>query len=143
MNCAELKLTSHDQYLKLLKLLEREATIIEIVQINGDDQNDPIIKAAQPYIIRKQNVNQWLGTLRKGAGVPKYTLRAEKPFFGFLQRYEGVFFNEMDKRGCDTVRETDFGQDDIAFFNRKGEPLFYTTTHEGYAAIGVRLKADG
>ncbi len=132
-------LTDHPQFLRLLSALEKETAVIEIVQINGEDLNEPLIKAAQPFLVKKEYVNKWHGTKRGGKGAPKFTISADKAFFSHLKKYEHFFKNPRDEYGCDTVVETDFGQDDIAFLNKSGEPIFFTTTHEGYATITAEL----
>ena len=135
-------LTDHEQFLRLLSVLEKNTAAIEIVQINGEDLNEPLIKAAQPFLIKKEYVNKWYGTRRGGKGAPKFIVRAEKAIFVHLKKYEHFFVNSRDKYGCDTVIETDFGQDDIAFLGQNGEPLFFTTTHEGYAAGAAEFFSD-
>ncbi len=139
MKYEEITLTDHEQFLRLLSALEKETASLEIVQICGEDANEPLIKAAIPFLLKKENVNKWHGTKRGGKGVPKYTIRADKAFFKHLRKYEHFFKNSHDEYGCDMVIETDFGQDDIAFLNKSGEPLFFTTTHEGYATIAAEL----
>lgn len=129
-------LTSHEQHLRLLDVLEKRTRTIEIVQICGEDTDDPLIKAAMPFLINKERVNKWHGTKQGGRGSPKFTLRADKAFFRHLRRYEGFFISGKG--------ETDFGLDDIAFIG-SGGVLFYTTTHEGeaYIAPGLARELDG
>lgn len=139
MKLESIDLTDHQQFLRLLSALEKETAVIEIVRINGDDTNTPLIKAALPYLIKKETVNKWHGTRRGGSGVPKLTVRADKALFAHLRKYDHFFKNTRDEYGCDAVIETNFGQDDIAFLNKNGDPLFFTTTHEGYASISREL----
>lgn len=139
MNYGSLTLTDHKQFLSLLAALERQTSVIEIVRICDETEDSALIKAAEPFIIRKETVNKWHGTKRGGKGAVKLTVRADGAFFAHLRRYEHFFVNSHDEYGCDAVIETDFGQDDIAFLNGKGEPLFFTTTHEGYAAVSTEL----
>lgn len=130
-----IRLTSHEQHLKLLDVLEKRTQTIEIVQICDEDLDEPLIKAAMPFLIKKERVNKWHGTKQGGRGSPKFTVRADKAFFKHLRKYECFFRNMTDKNGLDRVRKTDFGLDDIAFLDSGGAVLFYTTTHEGYAYI--------
>lgn len=139
MNYEGLTLTDHEQYLQLLSVLEKETVVIEIVQICGENMNETLIKAIVPFLIKKGNVNKWHGTKSGGMGVPKFTIRADKAVFAHLRKYEHFFINSRDKHGWDKVIETDFGPDDIAFLGKNGEPLFFTTTHEGYATIAEVL----
>ncbi len=140
MKYEEIKLTDHEQYLRLLSALENETVTIEIVRTDGSRAETPLINAANRFLIKEETVNKWHGTKRGGSGVPKLTVRADKSFFAHLKRYEHFFVNARDKYGCDAVIETGFGRDDIAFLNGNGEPLFFTTTHEGYAAVSTKLR---
>lgn len=132
-------LTDHKQYLQLLSVLEKETAVIEIVRICGENADEPLIKAAAPFLIKKENVNKWHGTRCGGKGAPKLTVRTDKAIFAHLRKYEHFFINSRDEHGWDKVIETDFGLDDIAFLGKSGEPLFFTTTHEGYATIAEVL----
>lgn len=61
-------LTSHEQYLDLLKKLKGKTAYIVIVQINGEDDEDEIIANANTcmQLIEKRSVNKWLGTKTRG-----------------------------------------------------------------------------
>ena len=134
-----IQLISHKQYLKLLDVLEKRTRTIEIVQICDEDLDEPLIKAAAPYLIKKERVNKWHGTKRGGRGAPKFTIRADKEFFKHLRKYESFFRSITDENRFEYVRETDFGLDDIAFIDSGGAVLFFTTTHEAYAYIAPEL----
>ena len=138
-------LTSHDQHLRMLNILENRTRTIEIVQICGEDLTEPLIKAAIPFLINKVLVNKWHGTRRGGRGSPKFTVRADKTFFKHLRSYECFFLSTTDENGIDSVLETGFGLDDIAFLDSSGAALFYTTTHEGdaYITAGLLKELDG
>lgn len=137
-----IQLTSHEQHLKLLDVLEKRTRTIEIVQICDEDLDEPLIAAAMPFLIKKERVNKWHGTRQGGRGSPKFTIRADMAFFKHLRKYECFFQNMTDKNGFDHVRKTDFGLDDIAFLDSGGAVLFFTTTHEGYAYIAPGLARE-
>lgn len=137
-----IRLISHKQYLKLLDVLEKRTRTIEIVQICDEDLDEPLIKAAMPYLIKKERVNKWHGTRRGGCGAPKFTIRADKELFNHLRKYESFFRSMTDENRLEYVRETDFGLDDIAFLDSGGAALFYTTTHEAYAYIAPWLSRE-
>lgn len=46
---------------------------------------------------------------------------------------------EIEEKYGDEVIITDFGYDDIAFYNEKNEVLLFTTTHEGYITVSEQL----
>lgn len=137
MKYESITLTSHEQHLRLLDVLEKRTRTIEIVQI-CDDADEPLIKAAMPFLINKERVNKWYGTKQGGRGSLKFTIRADRVFFKHLRKYESFFRNMTGENGLGEVRETNFGLDDIAFISGGGV-LFYTTTHEGEAYITSEL----
>lgn len=134
-------LATHKQHLKLLDILEKRTRTIEIVRI-CEDSDVPLIRAAMPFLIKKERVNKWHGTKQGGRGSLKFTLRADKAFFRHLRKYESFFRNVIDENGLGEVRETDFGLDDIAFLDGGGAVLFFTTTHEGDAYIAPELARE-
>lgn len=129
------ELTSHEQYVRLLAELQQETAYIMLVQIDGEDEQDPILAKALKcmHLVEKRHVGKWPGTIQKGRKVPQYLFQADRRFFKFLEGFPSFFFNRRDQWGCDLVEETDFGQNDIAFLDKSQKVLFYTTTHEGYA----------
>lgn len=137
-----IRLTSHKQHLRLLDILEKRTRTIEIVQICDEDLDEPLIKAAAPFLIKKERVNKWHGTRQGGRGSPKFTICADKAFFSHLRKYESFFRSMTDENRFEYVRETDFGLDDIAFLDSGGTVLFYTTTHEGHAYIAPELARE-
>ena len=134
-----IRLTSNKQHLRLLDILEKRTRTIEIVQICDEDLDKPLIKAAMPFLIRKERVNKWNGTRQGGRGSLKFTLRADVGFFKHLRKYESFFRSMTDENGLEYVRETDFGLDDIAFLDSGEAVLFFTTTHEGHVYIAPEL----
>ncbi len=133
--CVSIELTDHQQYLWLLEQLRKNTAYIMLIQINEEDEKDPILSEALSCmkLAGKRYVSKWPGTVRKGAKAPQYLFRADARFFKFLNGFPSFFFNRKDPWGCELVEETDFGQDDIAFLDQEQNILFYTTTHEGYA----------
>lgn len=133
--CVSIELTDHQQYLWLLEQLRKNTAYIMLVQINEEDEKDPILSKALSCmkLVEKRYVGKWPGTVRKGAKAPQYLFQADARFFKFLNGFPSFFFNRKDPWGCELVEETDFGQDDIAFLDQEQNILFYTTTHEGYA----------
>lgn len=136
-NIENINITSYEQYVELLNSLKKITKYIQIVQISGEDPKDKLIQSANKYmgLLDKKPVRKWLGTVKGGKSVPQYTYKSNSKFINHLKKYNSFFYNTKNKFGFDDVIETDFGQDDIAFLDENKEPLFYTTTHEGYANI--------
>ena len=123
----DLCITSHEQHLELLRALEGRTRYIELVQV------DEVVNFAldNMILLEKGFVNEWEGTR-----AVRYKFESNKVFFEFLRRFEAFFINEEEGVPFREMR-TDFGIDDICFFDEKNKMLFWTTTHEGYGtAIG-------
>lgn len=54
--------------------------------------------------------------------------------FEYLSQFEAFCKYILGDKG-DVVEDTNFGINDIAFFDDKEIPLLFTTTHEGYITI--------
>lgn len=63
-----------------------------------------------------------------------YKVKSSKEIFKYLKRFETFCKYTVSDRG-DIVEDTDFGINDIAFFDGKELPLLFTTTHEVYIKI--------
>ena len=66
-------------------------------------------------------------------------IKATKELFNYLKNFETFCKFKTGYYG-DYTEKTDFGINDIAFFDRNGEELLFTTTHEGYIDIREDLK---
>ena len=77
--------------------------------------------------------NKWWGT--KSSQKSKiYKIKSSSDIFKYLKQFK-TFCKYMVSNNGDIVEETDFGINDIAFFDDKDMPLLFTTTHEGYIVI--------
>ena len=126
------RLNDHDAYLNVLRQLERKCKYIEYTVISGDTSFAD--KFADSMISVKAK-NRWWGTC-SAQRRDVYTLRASQALFKHLEKFETFCKYSVSVRG-DTVTETDFGINDIAFLDDGELPLLFTTTHEGYIMIRV------
>lgn len=125
------KLNSHDEYLRIVKCLENKCKYIEYVLVDEDDKE--FAERFESLIISEKFKNRWWGT--KSSGKSKiYTLKASKEIFKYLKQFETFCKYTVSDNG-DIAEETDFGINDIAFFDDKDVPLLFTTTHEGYIML--------
>lgn len=136
-------LKSHEEYLKILNKLKAKTKYIEIVQINGSDDEDKVVGFSNSHLklIEKREVNKWLGT-KTSRRVPKYIYcisSEDKAFWKFLSGFSAFYLEMQDQKGGYAPLETEFGLDDIAFLDINRDPLFFTTTHEGYAYMAASL----
>ncbi|MCI9093086.1 MAG: hypothetical protein HFF36_04765 [Coprobacillus sp.] len=125
------QLNNHNEYLKIIKQLEKKCKNIEYVLVNEDETE--LIEKFKNFIISSTSKNKWWGT--KSSKKSKiYIIKSSKEIFNYLKRFE-TFCKYIILNDGDIVEETEFGINDIAFFDDKEIPLLFTTTHEGYITI--------
>lgn len=129
------KLNSHVDYLKIIKLLEEKSEYIEYVLVDEDDTE--MIDKFKEFILSVQLRRKWWGT-KSAQGKKVYKIKASKELFRYLQGFETFCRFTVSEYG-DIAEETDFGINDIAFFDKNELPLLFTTTHEGYIMIRNNL----
>lgn len=127
------KLNEHDDYLKMLDILESKCLYIEYVLV-FDRKRDALIDKFSDDIISQDKTIEWWGTITTPA-CKKYKIKASKELFNYLKSYE-TFVKYIMKEGYpDKCINTDFGINDIAFFDDKEDAMLFTTTHEGYITV--------
>ncbi len=125
------KLNDHDEYIKILNKLENKCQYIEYVLIDDDEVD--FINRFSGLIISTTMKTKWWGT--KSSGKSKiYRLKASQEIFKYLRQFE-TFCKYVPSNLGDVVEDTNFGINDIAFFDEKEIPLLFTTTHEGFITI--------
>lgn len=124
-------LNSHAEYLKIIGLLERKSEYIEYVLVDEDDTR--LVDKFSDYVISLRQKNEWWGT--KSAQKAKvYKIKASKELFQYLRKFD-TFCKFTTTISGDIAKITNFGINDIAFFDNHELPLLFTTTHEGYVSI--------
>ncbi len=125
------QLNNHNEYLKVIKQLEKKCKNIEYVLV--DEGETKFIDQFKNFIISSRYKNKWWGT--KSSKKSKiYIIKSSKEIFNYLKQFE-TFCKYIILNDGDIVEETQFGINDIAFFDDKEMPLLFTTTHEGYITI--------
>ena len=137
------KLNNHEAYIKVLNKIESKCKYIEIVIIDGRESNELVDKFTRDILDRKK-VSKWWGIETKSVN-NLYKIRATKEFFTYLTKYETFckYYEygsnkESFARG-DYSEITDFGYDDIAFYDENDNYILVTTTHEGNIAISDEI----
>ena len=125
------KLNNHEDYLKMIKLLEQKSESIEYVLVDEDDTR--FIDKFKDSVISVQSKNKWWGT-KSSQESKVYKITSSKELFKYLQKFETFCKYTVFNTG-DIVENSDFGINDIAFCDQKELPLLFTTTHEGYITI--------
>ena len=135
------KLNDHKSYLDMLNRLEDKTVYIEIVLRDNAKPNE-IVENFKENTVSTEIVSEWWGT-KTVERQKLYRLKSSKEMFEFLKRYEtfckfywGKDFNERETW---IQEDTDFGWDDIAFYNSKNEILLCTTTHECDISVNENL----
>ena len=126
------KINSHDEYLEILKKLEKKSQYIEYVLV--DETDTKFIDKFRNLIISMTSKNKWWGTKTRGRGRQVYKIKISKEIFQHLNKFETFCKYTVSIHG-DIAESTDFGINDIAFFDDSEMPLLFTTTHEGYITI--------
>lgn len=125
------KLNNHNEYLQTIKQLENKCKYIEYVLVNEDETK--FIENFESFIISSKLKNKWWGT-KSSHKNRVYKIKASHEIFKYLKQFETFCKYTISNNG-DIVEDTNFGINDIAFFDDKNMPLLFTTTHEGYIAI--------
>lgn len=130
------KLNKHSEYLQVIRQLENKCRYIEYVLVNEDETE--FIEKFKSLIISLELKNKWWGTTSSQKS-KVYKIKSSKEVFKYLKQFETfckyTIFNNGDiVEDIDDI-DTDFGINDIAFFDDKEMPLLFTTTHEGYITI--------
>ena len=137
------KLNEHEKYIEMLNVLDKDCDYIEVVIVDGS-KNNHIVNRFNKDVISYRSVSMWWCTVTKKSHYLfkiKYTrklLEYLKTFETFCKYHEYGSNEETLRRG-DYGETTDFGMDDIAFYDKNGRCLLSTTTHEGYVSINSEL----
>ena len=124
------KIKTHNDYVNIINKLEAKTKKIEMVIIDGKKDNN-FIKRIKKNIISKDKVSHWWGNYSCVLNY-KYVIKPSKKVFDVLRDYENFLKILFDNKGyVYDYQITDFGIDDIAFFDEDENPLLSTSTHEG------------
>ena len=145
--CVLIDLENHDDYVKLIDALQRNAKYVVIVQIHGKfDKNDIHIQRAKQTmtLLEKSKVSRYFSTL--GGESVKYVFKREDnraDFFKYLKGYNTFFDDDkLPPKTKDIYQQylkRGFGIDDIGFLDVNKRVLFFTVTHEHMACIDNRF----
>ncbi|MBD5136182.1 MAG: hypothetical protein HDT39_09530 [Lachnospiraceae bacterium] len=125
------KLNGHNEYLQVIKQLENKCKYIEYVLV--DEYETDFIEEFKSRIISVKLNNRWWGTIYGGKR-KIYKIKSSKEIFKYLNKFETFCKYTFSDKG-DISEDTNFGINDIAFFDDNEVPLLFTTTHEGYITI--------
>lgn len=139
-------LNNHDDYVKIINRINDKCDYIEIVILDKKESNKLVDKFSE-FIIEKKKVKKWWGTelLCKRPCNSLYKIKYNKHIYLYLLQFETFckYFefgtSEKSLKIGDYSEITDFGIDDIAFYDSEGNTLLNTTTHEGYIMINEKL----
>lgn len=138
------KLNDHEKYIKIIDKLQKECKYVEVVILDERDSNELINKFKKDIILSKK-VSKWFGTETSQVN-NLYRIKATIELFKYLKKYETFckYFSLEEVENNENFKEdyfeiTDFGIDDIAFYDENDEYLLYTTTHEGFITISDKI----
>ncbi|MGN1307738.1 MAG: hypothetical protein ACI4V3_08720 [Faecousia sp.] len=142
MGFAEYKLRTHQQYIRLLEVLNPLTAFIELVPVSPED--DLVVHwALQNMELIEQDAES--ERYKTGDGKPIYTrylFRWSEAAFRYLGSLHNFYIYVESPAGhnADVLMETEFAWTDVAFLDEKRNTIFYTITHEGYAFIQESLR---
>ena len=127
------KLNNHEDYVNILNKIFKKCKYIEIVffvSVDLEDENE-IVERFKDDIIKHEKVTKWWQTIsRKKHHL--YRIKATKELFEYLKKYETFckyHVTKITKEGFIVgvnIEPTDFGFDDIAFYDEFDNYLLYT-----------------
>ena len=132
------KLNTHEEYINILEKLEKKSKYIEIFIIGT--HNNQIVEDFNDDIIERDRVSKIGGNKIYYGEYNLFRIKASNELFEYLRYFEtfcksfdGNKTYDKDKivdvEGV-SIQYTDFGIDDIAFYDDNGIPLLFTVTHE-------------
>lgn len=121
-------LNEHNKYIEVLDKLESKTEYIEIVLIDGKDTNE-LVDYLKDDILKIDYVSSWWGTEISDKN-KLVRIKSSIKLFNKLRMYE-TFCKYYESVKGDYSEVTDFGYDDIAFYDKSNNILLCTTTHEG------------
>lgn len=137
------KLNNHEEYINVLNKIEIKCKYIEIVVLDARKSNELVDRFSED-ILKIKKVSRWWGTETRGVNY-LYRIKSSEKIFAYLRSfetfckyYEYGSNNESLIRG-DYYEITNFGIDDIAFYDNNNDCLLCTTTHEGYIAVNRKI----
>ena len=137
------KLNNHEEYIKILNKIEIKCKYIEIVIVDGRENNE-LVEKFNIDILETKKTSKWWGTEIKSLN-NLYKIKATKEFFTYLKKYETFCkyyeygSNKESLLRGDYSEVTNFGYDDIAFYDENDNYILFTTTHEGNIAINDEI----
>ena len=132
------RLNKHENYLKMLQVLEKKCDYIEIFiylnrrveVIDNETADNEIALNFKKDILFSKSTPKWEDTeTDKGQLIQ---IKSSHELFEFLAKYETFCVSPNNKNKCS---DTDFGVDDIGFYDKDRILLLSTVTHEGIIVV--------
>ena len=137
------KLNNHEDYLKMLKVLEKKCEFIGIT-----DDHEIVDEFRKDIIGSEKSYDIW-GIWTSYERIIYY-IEASESLFEYLKKYETfskyitgkirIIFNREETG--DYVDLTNFGTSDIAFYDKEQNVLLRTNTHEGFVYARKDIDQD-
>ena len=87
------KINSHDEYLEILKKLEKKSQYIEYVLV--DETDTKFIEKFTSLIVSMTSKNKWWGTKTGGRGRQVYKIKSSKDIFQHLNKFETCLYKHF------------------------------------------------
>lgn len=137
------KLNNHEDYIKMLEVLENKCEFI------GITSKHEIIEKFKKDIIKIETSHERWGIWTSYEETIHY-IKASNSLFNYLKKYEtfSKYISGKTRMICnievpgDYVELTDFGFNDIAFYDKEKNILLSTNTHEGFINITKEIEKE-
>ena len=135
-----LDLTNFIKYTEVIGLIEKKCDYVEIVLLCSKESSE-LIEMFQDQIIDKEWVTEWSGTRiylgddKKEKGNLKIKIKFNNKFLTLIKETGAKGPFNTEDRNYNFIGYLYFPlleQDDISFYDKDGNLLLFTTTHEGY-----------
>lgn len=137
------KINNHEKYIEILDKIKEKCEYIEIVIINGRKNNELVNKFSKD-ILEQRKVCEWWGS-KTCSKNNLYKIKTSNELFSYLMNYETFCkyyeygSNQKSLSRGEYSEITNFGIDDIAFYDKNDNYILFTTTHEGYISISDNI----
>jgi hypothetical protein len=133
------KLNNHKDYVKLLDIIEKKCEFI------GITSEHEIIEKFKKDIICSEKTQEWWGIWKSYEEEISF-IKSSKEMFEYLKKYETFCKTEEKKMKIGDIEFsnyvaelTEFGFNDIAFYDKNKKILLRTNTHEGFIDISEEI----
>lgn len=135
-----IKLTNHQEYLKLLNSLKSQIKYVEILL--NDESDLRIIEKFKDNIISTKEVTSWWNFHNQEVYSTKLIrLTMDEKLYNYLENFDTLAYI-FEPRVENTANFSEFGKNDIAFLNEHERVILRTNIKYGYIDIEYKKEEN-